>query len=763
MHQAVLGYCWATAKAKTVNGEVQIQALVDGKKVIITEMSVRRSLQLKDAEVTKCLPSATIFVELERMSAKTTAWNEFSSTMAPVVICLATNQTFNFSKYIFINMVKNLEGRVKFLMYPRGGKGFSGRVIHLFQTMMVQAPEELEPITNEATNEEHVPIHFNDPLLSGEDRLKLNELLELCTKLSERILDLENTKTSQAAEITKLKKRVKKLERRNKSRTSGLKRLRKVGRTARIESSEDEGLGDQEDASKQGMKITDLDADAEVTLVDEAQGRIDNNLMFNKGVFDEQEVEVKKVVSTAEVTTVNATTTTVDELTLAQTLIKIKAAKPKAVITAAITTTTAVTRPKARGVVVQEPSEFITTTSSSQTSQLPQVKDKGKEKMIEPEKPLKKKDQILVDEEIAQRLQEELQAELEEEERLARQKEEEDNLISWDNTQAMMEADYELAQRLQAEEQGELTIEERSKLFVELMDKRKKHFAKLRAEEIRRKPPTKAQKRNQMCTYLKNMANYKHSQLKNKSFEEIQMLFDNTMKWVDSFVPMDTEVVEGSKSQAEGSKKRTREELESDNSKKQKIDENVEAEVDDEAEMKKLMEIVPDDEVAIDAIPLATKSPIIVDWKIIKEGKMGYFQIIRADGSSRRYSSMIRMLQNIDREDLETLWKLVKAKHGNTRPEEAYERVLWGDLKNILLQSLLTKSAQKYRAKLKDEGIWWKLAVMRWGSAVDGVRNTCIGSLWATIEAENTLGWNKKIGEDHHEGKVSTTCKGKYN
>ncbi|GJT54554.1 hypothetical protein Tco_0989608 [Tanacetum coccineum] len=113
------------------------------------------------------------------------------------------------------------------------------------------------------------------------------------------------------------------------------------------------------------------------------------------------------------------------------------------------------------------------------------------------------------------------------------------------------------------------------------MDKRKKHFAKLRAEEIRRKPPTKAQKRNQ--------------------------------------------IYKGCKSQTKGSKKRTREELESDNSKKQKIDENVEAEVDDEAEMKKLMEIVPDDEVAIDAIPLATKSPIIVDWKIIKEGKMGYF------------------------------------------------------------------------------------------------------------------------------------------
>ncbi|GKA67533.1 hypothetical protein Tco_0767450 [Tanacetum coccineum] len=77
------------------------------------------------------------------------------------------------------------------------------------------------------------------------------------------------------------------------------------------------------------------------------------------------------------------------------------------------------------------------------------------------------------------------------------------------------------------------------------------------------------------------------------------MLFDNTMKWVDSFVPIDTEVEKGSKIQAEGISKRTGEELESDNSKKQKIDENVEVEVDDEAKMKKLMEIVPDDEEVI--------------------------------------------------------------------------------------------------------------------------------------------------------------------
>ncbi|GJZ23666.1 hypothetical protein Tco_0561125 [Tanacetum coccineum] len=377
-------------------------------------------------------------------------------------------------------MVKNLEGGVKFLMYPRfvqvfldkqvegmtkhkeiyvtpshtkkvfanmkrEGKGFSGRVTPLFQTMMVQAQEEGEgsemPTVPQHTSTINQPSSSQPPKKqkprktkkqNTEDRLKLTELLELCTKLSERVLALENTKTSQAEEITKLKKRVKKLERMNKSRTPGLKRLRK-------------------DTSKKGRKI----ADAEVTLVDEAQGRIvdeaqgkiDDNLMFDTGVFNEQEVEVEKL-------------------------------NPKAITTTATTTTTAVTRPKARGVVIQEPSKFRTTTSSLQTSQLPQAKDKGKGKMVEPEKPLKKKDQILVDEEIAQRLQEELHAELEEEERLARQKEEEDNLISWDNTQAMIEADYELAQRLQAEEQGELTIEEKSKLFIELIRPKTTHTNK---------------------------------------------------------------------------------------------------------------------------------------------------------------------------------------------------------------------------------------------------------------------------------------------
>ncbi|GJS53867.1 hypothetical protein Tco_0627229 [Tanacetum coccineum] len=190
----------------------------------------------------------------------------------------------------------------------------------------------------------------------------------------------------------------------------------------------------------------------------------------------------------------------------------------------------------------------------------------------------------------------------------------------------MIDADYELAARLQAQEHEELTIEERSKMFVELMDKRKKHFSRLRAEEQRRKPPTKAQKRSQMSTYLKHMARYKQNQLKNKNYDEIQKLFDKAMTRVNMFVDMDTKLVKESSKKAEmeqeSSFKRAGEELESDNLKKQKLDESVEVEVDDEVddevEMKKHMEIVPDNEVAIDDIPLAINPPIIVDWKIIK-------------------------------------------------------------------------------------------------------------------------------------------------
>ncbi|GKD62893.1 hypothetical protein Tco_1305001, partial [Tanacetum coccineum] len=136
-----------------------------------------------------------------------------------------------------------------------------------------------------------------------------------------------------------------------------------------------------------------------------------------------------------EVTTVSTTATiTPEDVTLAQALVQIKTSKPKA-----------------KGVVIQEPSETTTTTTKPSISS----KDKGKGIMVEDPLLMKKKDQIMFDEEVARELEAKLQAEMEEEERAARLKEEEANIAlieSWENTQAMMDADYELAASLQEED-----------------------------------------------------------------------------------------------------------------------------------------------------------------------------------------------------------------------------------------------------------------------------------------------------------------------
>ncbi|GJS00026.1 hypothetical protein Tco_0316534 [Tanacetum coccineum] len=160
-------------------------------------------------------------------------------------------------------------------------------------------------------------------------------------------------------------------------------------------------------------------------------------------------------------------------------------------------------------------------------------------------------------------------------------------------------------------------------------------------------------------------------------------MFDKAFKRVNTFVDFRTELVKDSS-------KRAGDELEQENTKKQKMDdvkETTEVDGDKEtAELQSLIEVIPDEEeVAVDAIPLATKPPRIVNWKIHKEGKTSYYQIIRADGTLKMYFVFSQLLKSFDREDLETLWRLVKAKHRYTRPEEGYERVLWGDLKLMLL------------------------------------------------------------------------------
>ncbi|GKC62613.1 hypothetical protein Tco_1095211, partial [Tanacetum coccineum] len=165
--------------------------------------------------------------------------------------------------------------------------------------------------------------------------------------------------------------------------------------------------------------IEDIDKDADVSLVDDTQGRsddaemVDDEVVMNMPVGGKQKQSAKerKVNTRVEV---SVAPTTIEAITLAQTLIQIKVAKPKVFTTAATTTTT--TRPKARGVVVQEPSEFRTL----QASQPSMTKDKGKAIMIEPEEPLKRKYQVALDKDLVRNLQAQLEAELIKEERLAR-------------------------------------------------------------------------------------------------------------------------------------------------------------------------------------------------------------------------------------------------------------------------------------------------------------------------------------------------------
>nr|GEV08103.1 hypothetical protein [Tanacetum cinerariifolium] len=531
------------------------------------EESIRRDLKFDDVEGTACLPNDTIFAELARMG----------STMASAIICLANNQKFNFSKYIFDNMVKHLEGGVKFLMFLR--------FLQVFLDKQVEGM---------AKHKEIYVISSHTKKIIAIMRRQGHGFFRNVTPLFETMMKKIKPKRKQrqsaedhspSSEIPVEKKKMR------KSRPAGLRRLKKVGLRKQVESSEEkDSLGAQEDASKQGSSIEDIDQDAKIALVDEYQGRMHDADMFgiddlegNEVIVDLREKIVKKEVSTADPVTaagevvtaasvedsVAPTTTTIadvdDELSLAKTLIAIKAAKPKVI-------STAITTPRAKGIVFYEQVQAHIPTNSSS-------KDKGKAKMIELKKPLKKKDQIALDEEVVRKLEVEMRAVMEEEERIAKEKD------------------------------------------------------------------------------------------------------DANRARVNTFVDMDTKNMEESlkKTQEEGSSKRARQELKQEGTKKQKQVEQELAKVahDNTVELKRCLEIVPeDDDVAIEARPLSSKSPTIVNYKIYKEGKKSYFKIIRAEGNSQNYLTFGTMFKNFNREDLKVLRSIVKERFKKTKPVN--------DMKNLL-------------------------------------------------------------------------------
>ncbi|GJU99976.1 ribonuclease H-like domain-containing protein [Tanacetum coccineum] len=398
----------------------QLQALVDGKKIIITESTVRRDLQLEDAEGVDCLPNSTIFEQLTLMGGPT----EHVADEA-----------------VYKELDDSLVRAVTTASSLKAEQDSGGGPMH----------QETIGDTITQTRFENVSKHSNDPLLARDNTLR------------------------NAEEIVSLKRRVKKLEQKKRSRTYGLKKLYKVGFIARVESSGDvESLG--EDVSKQ-RRINAIDADEDITLVNDQ----DDADMFDVNTLTSDEVLAEQEVATKDVNL------TVDEVTLAQALAALKSIKakvkanvvedPSVPVSAAstkvgaTTTTTTATTLRNGIVIIELGTSTTTTTISSQPSQA-KVQDKGKEKMIEPEKPLKKKDQISFNEQEAIRLQ----AEFDEEESLAREKDEANVSLTeeWDDIQAKVDADYQLV----------FATEQKAILFKELLEQRRKHFVAKRVDDV---------------------------------------------------------------------------------------------------------------------------------------------------------------------------------------------------------------------------------------------------------------------------------------
>nr|GEV57457.1 hypothetical protein [Tanacetum cinerariifolium] len=371
---------WATATVKKVNDDVQLRALIDGKKVVVSEAIIRRDLHLDDVDGVECLPNDEIFEELVRMgyekppskltfykaffsaqwkflihtlvqclSAKRTAWNEFSCSMASAVICLATGRKFNFSKYIFDSMVMNVDSLSKFLMYPRFlqvvlDHQVDDMTIHntkytspaltqkVFENMRRVAKECVEiPIapTPPSTTSAPSPTDLQDPTPTPhatpptphdsppqdqpttphESSMPfLTTLMETCATLSQKVAELEKDKHSQVLEILQLKKRVKKLERKKKSKSLGLTRLRRVGIAQRVESLY--CFRYSGGCIQTWGKIAAIDADDDINAA-------------SKGV---SAVSTPELVSTAKPTVFDNEDVTI---TMAQTLIKLKTKKAK--------------------------------------------------------------------------------------------------------------------------------------------------------------------------------------------------------------------------------------------------------------------------------------------------------------------------------------------------------------------------------------------------------------------------------------------------
>ncbi|GKA49388.1 hypothetical protein Tco_0742461 [Tanacetum coccineum] len=562
---------WQTASASTLeNGDMEITATIDGKVKVVSEASIRRHLKLEDSDGINTLPTTEIFEQLALMgyvsnsdkltfqkghfspqwkflihtilhclSSKKTAWEQFSSNIATAIICLATNRTFNFSKLIFDGMVKNLESKSKFLMYPRfiqiflnkqkrlllphqrtyiapsltqklfsnmkrASKGYTGVDTPLFQTMLVQGQISQGEGSTIPVESHHTPISApstSQPPTSPPSMQTTHVAEEAANMPHDSPLPGGHTPGSDEGSMTlnELTVLCTQLSTKVASLEADLKQTKKT----------------------QGRQEYDLEPDFEFTA-------------------PEEDYTAEPDISNANVPVSTAGP-------------KVSTASPE-VITAA------------------ESIVYIRISAAKR-------KDKGNSIMKEAE-PVQKKKKLQLEQERlrleeALRLQEQLDEE--ERKRIAIVQEEANtfNTKEWDNIQAQIKADEELALRLQVQEREGYSEADKTRLLVELINERKRKFAQQRAEQRRNKPMTQAQQRTYMCNYIKHMGSHTLQQLKKLSFDELKELFEITMKRVNTFTPMESDGTV-SKVVARSSKSNAEQELNQESSKRQKIGEGSE-------------------------------------------------------------------------------------------------------------------------------------------------------------------------------------------
>nr|GFA85374.1 hypothetical protein [Tanacetum cinerariifolium] len=253
----------------------KLQALVDKKRIVITEEVGHEILQLNDAEGVICLPNDEIFAGLARMgyekpSTKLTFYKAIFSTQWKFfihTILHSLSQRFNFSKYIFESLVHNVDSTSKFYMYPRVGKGFSGVETPLFENILVVRVVDAKEAVQVPAQDDVVQEHFIEEIATEvvpptpTSPSPSSPVLDKCYALVLRVEGLETANAAQQLEILKLKAKVKKLERLNKVKSSKLRRLKKVGTSQRIESSDD-----VENVFNQGRISVDMETDEGIEL-----------------------------------------------------------------------------------------------------------------------------------------------------------------------------------------------------------------------------------------------------------------------------------------------------------------------------------------------------------------------------------------------------------------------------------------------------------------------------------------------------------------